>query len=534
MSDEDLAVDPEGTSEPQDDAELEESAEEHELSEEEQAMAKLKEAISVEKEEIGALRLKLTVTIPQETLDERRGDQFAELKREALVPGFRKGHAPLVLVEKRFGSDVGEQLKGELIGSGYQAAVEKEALKPLGDPRLCVRVAEERMSEDGKPAKVEVEKLLPLGEALDHIKLPKEGSFVFSCELELTPEFELPALEKIPVERPVVDIDDDDVDAEVRRLSMFRGSFQPVEEGAVEPDDLLYVDMKMSVDGQQIATEENVDVPARDSRLKDIPLPGFGDAVAGKKLGDTFSFEAPVPDDHEDNDLRGKTAEFEFVVREIKRLVLPPVDEEFLSSLGFDTESELRDAIRQSLTSRLDSVIQRGLREQIGQYLIDNTDLDIPEGLSQRQTDRSVTRRMIEMYQAGLPQAEIDKQMDELRSKAHEQAVRDLKLFFVLEKIAEQREIAVTEEEINGAIAEMARQSNQRFDRVRDNLSKGDGLATLYLQLRDQKVLDALLADAEITEKKRPKKTTKKKKKTAKKATGARKTAKRKSSGASS
>ena len=146
------------------------------------------------------------------------------------------------------------------------------------------------------------------------------------------------------------------------------------------------------------------------------------------------------------------------------------------------------------------------MRDKIAAYLVDHTELDIPEGLSQRQTDRSIQRRTIEMYRANVPQAQIDKAVDEMRAGAHDQAVRDLKLFFILEKIAEQRSIDVGEEQINGVIAEIARQSNKRFDRVRDELSKGGGLMTLYLQLRDQQVLEALLKDAVITEIEGPKK----------------------------
>ncbi len=536
MSDEDVAVDQEGISAEQ--AKGDEGGSGEELTDEEQAMAKLKEAILVEQEDLGSLRRKLTVTIPQETLDERRSEQFAELKRDSTVPGFRKGHAPLRLVEKRFASDVGEQLKSQLIGSGYLAAVEKEDLKPLGDPLFWVKVQEERIGDDEKPRNVETEKLLPIDQAVDNMTLPQKGPLTFSCELELKPEFELPKLEEIPVDRPAVTIVDDDVDTEVNRMRMMRGTFQPVEEGTIKPDDMLYADMKMSVDGETIASEENTDLAARDLRVKGVPLVGFGDAVKDKKVDATVTFDAPVPDDHENIDIRGKTAHFEFTIREIKRLELPPIDEEFLSTIGFKNEDELRLAVRSSLESRLDATVQRVMREQVGEYLIDSTKLDIPTGLSQRQTDRSVARRRIAMYQAGVPEAEIEKQMDELRTKVHDQAVRDLKLFFILEKIADDREIKVSEEQVNGAIAQIAQQSNRRFDRVRDDLSKGDGLATLYYQLRDQQVLEALLTGAKITEiegpqKKRPattakktaspKKTTVKKvspKKTTKKKTG--------------
>lgn len=512
MSDEDVAVEQENElAEPQE-----------ELTEEEQAMARLKEAISVDREDIGPLRMKLTVTVPGDTLDERRGEQFAELKRDALVPGFRKGHAPLALIEKRFAGDVGEQLKSQLIGNGYLAAVEKENLKPLGDPLFWVQVTEERIGADEKPHKVNTEKLLPIDQAIDNMTLPKQGPLTFSCELELTPEFELPKLEKIPVKRPKISIQESDVTAEVDRLRMMRGKFEPVEKGTIKIDDMLYADMKMTVDGETIATEENFDLAARDVVVQGVPLIGFGDAVKGKKLDATIEFEGAVPDDHENIAIRGKKAKFEFDVREVKRLELPALDDGFLSSLGFDNEAELRETFKASLESRLDATIKESLREQVGEYLVDNTQLDIPEGLSKRQTDRSIARRRISMYQAGMPESEINKQIDGLRAKAYDQAVRDLKLYFILEKIAEDREIDIGEEQLNGAIAQIAQQTQKRFDRVRDELSKGNGLATLYLQLRDQKVLEMLLEDAEIIETEGPKKkkpTTEAKKKTAKKKT---------------
>jgi trigger factor len=495
MTDQDLALETPETETP-----------EAELTEEQQLLAELKEAIQVKRETIGSLRLKLTVDVPRDTVDHRMGKQFAELKRDSIIPGFRKGHAPLRLVEERVGADVGDQLKSQLLSNGYLAAVEKENLKPLGDPLFWIKTKEERVGEDKKPRTVEVEKLVPFDQALDHVVLPKEGSMSFSCELELKPEFELPGLDNIPIERPAVSIDDEDVDLELRRLLMRRGTFQPVEGGKVQADDMLYVRMKMSVGDEVIHTEDNFDIAARDIRVKGVPLVGLSKALVGKKCDDEVTFEATVPDDHEKIDLRGKTAKFEFVIREIKRLELPPMDAEFLTSIGFESEDELRTAVRTTLESELDRTIKAKMYDQVGEYLLKNTTLDIPEGLSARQTDRAVSRRMIEMLQMGIPPAELEKGLDELRGKAHASAVRDLRLYFIIEKIADEREVEVKEEEINAAIAQIARRTGKRFDRVRDELSKGDGLHTLYWQLRDEKVMDEILTKAKITEVEGPKK----------------------------
>ncbi len=509
MSDKDIAVGEEEVLEGED-----------QLSDEEIAKAKLKEAIKVKRENIGALRVKLTVSVPRDTIDERMGDQFAELKRDAEVPGFRKGHAPLRLVEKRFSSDVGDQLISQLVSNGYMAAVEKEDLKPLGDPLIWVKVKEKQDSDDGKPQNVETEKLLPIEQALEHMTLPEEGLLSFSAELELKPEFKLPKLEKIPIDKPKIAISDDDVTNEINRLLSMRGTFQPVEKGAVKSDDMLYVDMKMTVGKNVIASEDNFDIAARNIRIKGVPLVGLGDALVGKKRDDEVTFEAEVPEDHENIDIRGKKAKFEFAIREIKRLEIPKIDDTFLSQIGFESEKDLREAFKTKLEADVDQMVKRNMREQVGDYLIDKTKMDIPEGLSQRQTDRSVARRLIEMYKAGASETDIEKAKDEMQSEAHDQVVRDLKLYFILEKIAEEKDIDVNEEQMNGAIAQIAQRSNKRFDRVRDELSKGDGLMSLYLQIRDEKVLETLADDAAITETDGPKKpAAKKSAKTAKKTT---------------
>ncbi len=489
MSDEELAV-----------QEEQDGTGDENLSDDEKKMAALKEAISVEREDLGGLRMKLTVTVPRETIDERMGDQFAELKRDAQVPGFRKGHAPMKLIEKRFGSDVGDELKGKLLGSGYMAAIEKEDLKPLGDPQIWINTTEERIGDDEVAKQVDVDKLVGFETALEHVQLPKDGAFTFACELELKPEFELPKLEKIPLEKPAVSISEDDVEAELKKMRMMRGAFEPVEKGKIVADDMLYAAMKMTVDGDTIAQDDNFDMAARDINVKGVRLEGFGDAVVGKKINDEFVFEATVPDDHEDADLRGKTAKFDLKILEIKRLKLPDIDEAFLSSVGMESEKELREAMKSGLEAEVDRVVARKMHDQIGDYLIDNTKIEIPAGLSQRQTERSVSRRMMEMLQSGMPASEVTKAVDEMRASAAEQVVRDLKLFFVLEKIADDREVDVNEEEMNGAIAQIAARAGKRFDRVRDELSQGDGLNTLYMRIRDEKVLTKLVEDAEVTE----------------------------------
>lgn len=471
------------------------------LSEEEQQMAKLKEAIVVATEGVGSLQLKLTITVPKETVDERMGEQFKELKRDAAIPGFRKGHAPMKLVEKRFGSDVGDQLKSQLLSSAYLAAVEKEDIKALGDPLIWTTVKSDREGGEGYS-----EKLLPFDEAIDHFSLPQGQELTFSCEVELKPQFELPKLDKIPVQKFSPTVTDEDVDSTIEIMCRSRGSFRSVETGGAAADDMLYVRAKLHCGDTVLLDEESYDIAARDIVVKGIRLEGLKGVVIGKKVGDAGAIEATVPNDHINLELRGKKATFDFTVKEIKRLVPAEIDEAFLESIGVESQKELRAAIRSNREARLGEQSIEQMREQIAEYLVNNTEMDVPPGLSQRQSERSVARRSLDMLLDGVPAPEVEKAADEFRSAAEDQTVRDLKLFFLLEKIAEDRGIEVGEEEINGAIGSMARQANMRFDRMRDELSNNNRLVSLYVQLRDKQVLSQLLEDADITETEGPKK----------------------------
>jgi trigger factor len=470
------------------------------LSDEESLQEKLKAVLGVQIEDIGPLRKQVTITVPRDAIDEQLNEQFDELRQEADVPGFRKGRAPQKLIRKRFGHEVGDQVGSSLIGNAYLAAVERESLAVLGDPLLRVKVTEKRR-DGGSNREVEAEKLLPVDEALKHMPLPNEGDLVYTCEVDIKPEFDLPSLEEIPVERPQFKVADEDVEAEIRRRMALRGKFVPVEDGVAQTDDVLVGAARVTVDGDAIHSEDNAELAVRDQTYDGLPLFGFGKAATGKKVGGVVGVELTVPDDYTHVDARGKPARFELTVTQVKRLEVPELDDDYLASLGYDSAEEFREVIREAMERAVDNHVRRHMCGQIEKYLLDNTQMELPQGISQRHTERIVSRRMMEFYSQGVPEAEIFKQLDELRTRASEQAADELRYTFIMSKIAEDQEISVSEEEINAAIADIAHRRGRRFDRVRDEIIGTNNLPTLYSRLRDEKILDRLLAGAVVTEK---------------------------------
>jgi trigger factor len=482
--------------------------------EEEEFLERLKESIKVNLEDIGTLRRKMTITVPADTINSRRSGQFGELKRDSVVPGFRKGHAPMRLIEKRFGSDVNNQLSSQVLSSSYMAAVEKEDLKTIGDPLVW--------AADSNKTDV-AERLVSVQDAFDLIKLPSDGDFTFACEVELRPEFDLPELEGMNLTRPALQVEDEQVDEAIRRMLAMRGQYVPVEGGKIKEDDLIICNFKATVGDRVLEDEDNCQLAARPMRYSGILLDELGKSVTGKKAGDAVEFEATLPDDYPEENLRNEKAKINLTVHEFKRFEAPKLDSEILEALGFESEPDLRDGVRAEMESSLVDKVKQDQRQQVNDQLGDAVKMDLPSDMSERQTERIVARRMLDLARSGMPEAEIEKQADEVRTGAADDAARDLKLFFIFEKIAEEWEIEVTEEEINGQIAMIAARQNRRFDRVRDDLMRNNSLSSLYMHVRDEKIVDRIIETAEITEakaapkkkaaaKKKKKTTTKKKK----------------------
>ncbi len=450
---------------------------------------KLKEKIDVRVEDVGTLRKKLTITVPRDAIDSQLDDQYEELRREALVPGFRKGRAPRRLLEKRFGHDVGETLVQQFLTVGYTAATEKTDLKVLGDPLIWV-------TEKGATGQT----LVGPQKALEILEVPKEGPFTFACEVEVRPEFTLPELDGIPVTKPVIQITDDKVDAQIDRLRGMLGTYVSAGEGPVQADDLLNVDLKMTSGETVLKEEQNVRLAARSQAVDGVVLEKLGDVLAGAKLNDVRTITGQIPDTYVKEEFRGKPAEFTITIRQIQRMDMPEANEEFARHFGFESVNDLREWAKKDLESRIGEQVRQAMTDQVCQYLLEKTSFELPERLSERQVNHVTMRRMLELYEQGVPPAEVEKILDELKTRARADAATALKLAFVFEKLAEEYKVEVAEEEVNAQIAAIARRQGRRFDRVRDDLIKQDGLENIFVRIRDDKIVAKLLEQAKVTE----------------------------------
>ncbi len=439
------------------------------------AVAELDESYqyAIKVEDAGPATKKVSVEIPQEKIQEELGKQLKDLRREAAVPGFRVGHAPAKLIEKKFGNEIKEQVRRALISESYQQAVEKNNLQVLGDPEF---------------------------DASANIGLPAEGPLNYAFEVETQPEIVLPNLTGIAVKKPKIEVKDENVEQAMSNLREQQGTLVPVEDRGIEAKDYLSADVHLKVDGNVVAHQHDAQLVARPARIGGIEVADFDKQVEGAKAGETRSFNVKGPENHPNEAVRGKDVQMEVTIKDIKHLELAEITPEFLEDLGFENEQEIRDALREQMVERIDYDIAQAQREQVSKYLLENTTLELPTKMSAKQVDRVVQRRAIDMLTRGVPQDQVMAQLDQIRYGAAEEAGRELKLFFILQKIAGDQKTDVNEEELNGRIALLAVQKGERPEKVKQEMSKDGSLSSLYIQMREQKALDEILKSAQVEE----------------------------------
>ena len=422
-------------------------------------------------EDAGTLKKKVTVTIPRSLIDEKFNELYGELGHTAQVPGFRVGHAPRRLLEKRFGSEVGDDVRNNLIGESIGQAIEEADLSTLGEPDL----------------------------KLDDITLPDTGDMEYSFEIEVAPEFELPETKGIALDKPLLEVTDDRIDTYVERLQTARATFEESDAPAAAGD---MVNVHASITGEECDPVQRKDVELRvgPSQLEGLALVDLGEKLAGKSVGEKVTLTTTAPAAHPNEQWQEKQLTLELELTKVQARKVPDLDDELAKGHGFDSLAEMREFFGEEMGRRIAQDQQQAIRGQLCKHLLDSTEFDLPEGVAARHAQQALQRRYVELLQRGIPREQIDENLTQLAADAANQARQELKLSFIMGKIADAAEIEVNEDEINSRIAMMARQYNRRPEKLKQELTQEGSLEQVAISLREEKALDMLIEQARITE----------------------------------
>jgi trigger factor len=437
-------------------------------------------ASEVTVEDVGPAAKRLTITVPAEAVTQKLEEALGALSTTAAVPGFRKGKAPRKLLERRFGSDLRRETRNQIIASAYSGAIEDKSLKPIGDPEPARRTDELEL-EEGKP-------------------------FTFAVDVEVAPEFELPALDGIEIKRPVLDITDEMVRDEVTRYRRHFGNLHRIQDGFQEGDRLIgHADVTRAGETEAFFSRDEVLVvhpgAAQGGRgqVLGLLIDGLAGLLEGRAVADTVEFKTRGPEQHEREDIRGVELTIQFLIHHAER-VAPCSVEAVVQVLGLESEALLHEHVRMSLEMRRDEEQAAAMRQQACDHLLGQVEFELPSKLTARQATRLLERHRLELLYRGMTPEEVEDRLAQVRAGSEEAARRQLKQFFLLLRLADHYEVKVNEQEIHGRVAMMAARRGMRPEQLMNELTQTGQLAEVAGQMREARALDRVVHAARVTD----------------------------------
>lgn len=414
--------------------------------------------------------MELEIPIAPEELAAAEDRAFRKLAKTVRLPGFRRGKVPRKIFEQNYGSNaITSEAIEEVLPEAYAKAVREHDLQPVDRPKM--EVLEE---DEGRPRRLK-------------------------ATVEVRPAIELGAYKGVPVADQAVAITDDDVERSIESLARERGTLVPVERPAALGD-LVTIDYEGTVDGEPFEGGSAAGQVAELSQERFIP--GFVDGIVAMSPGESKDIEAHFPDGYGEAKLAGKTAVFKVRLHDVKRLELPPIDDEFAKSVSSNqTLAELRADVRQRLETIAAARRRRAIGNAVMEVLLRAHDFPLPAVMVDAEVERLMTDASAAAARAGTPfeqyLARIGKSEDELRLEYRAQAQARVKGTLLIETIAKAEQIVATPADVSQELEALSRQYRQPVAKVREAL--GNGVLSLTDGIVRNKTLEFLIDNAEVT-----------------------------------
>ncbi|AGB41928.1 trigger factor [Halobacteroides halobius DSM 5150] len=421
--------------------------------------------MKVNKEQLEGNKVALDVEVNEEKVAEALQQAYKKIVKEVDMPGFRKGKVPRKILEQKYGKEVlHKDALDILIPQGYQEAVQESDLEPIAKPEIT-----DVFIEEGKPA-------------------------TFTAEVEVKPEVELGNYTDLDVEEPNIEVTDEQIEQELEARRQRHSQLVAVDRDIVESGDFTTIDFEGKIDGEVFegGTAEDYNLEIGSEQF----IPGFEDQLVGVKVGQEVEVEVTFPESYHNDDVAGKDAVFTVTVKEIKEKEAPELDDEFAKDLEFDSLADLKDNIKEDLKEREEQRQEREYQNQLVDAVAENSEVDIPETMVENEIENMLNQFKMQAQQQGIEFEQYLQMtgMDEnqLREQHREEAENRAKSNLVLEAIAEEEGIEVTEDEIDDRVADIAEQQGQDKDQIKAFLQMQGQLDSLRENLKMQKAIDFL------------------------------------------
>lgn len=429
--------------------------------------------------ETGPCSRSLTITIPPASVQEHLDRMYESAQQQVQLKGFRPGHVPRAIVEKKFGASILAEAKEQIVNRFFGDACRSKDINPVG--RIAI-------------------------DDFDKLEVKPGSSLQFTAKIDVRPQFELKKVKGIEVEAYEPQATDADVDNALKEITHQKRTIQPTSEAAIDGDfvkaDFTFVDAK----GNAVHSRKGVQLNTRIA-MHGTEEAAYTAALIGSTAGKQVEIPIKFPENFEKEAVRGQTGTVKLTVNEVLRVTPPPVDEALAKSLEFDSVDSLRADLRTRISSEKQRLGKARQEEQCLQALMAAHDIPLPPTLIEEQQRASLGSLAHKMQENGASEDEIKKKLEESQAEAQQDAQRRVRLFFLIDAVARQQKLFVTETDMEAefkAIAMANSNENVQFSsgQVREHLERENRLGELRLSILERKVRDFLRENAKIVDKK--------------------------------
>ncbi len=417
------------------------------------------------------LKREFKVVVPAADIEQHIDDRLKEVGKDINMPGFRPGKVPTKILRQKYGNQVVGEVLDKVMRESMEQTLSDHDLRPAAQPDVQITSFDE-------------------GQDLH-----------YDMSVEVMPE--VPALDysQISLERPRADVTDGEVDELLDHLARVRKTTEPVEEERpAEEGDTVVIDFTGYINGERFQGGE-----ATDYRLElgsQTFLPGFEEQLVGASPGETRSVTVTFPEDYNNAEVAGKEAQFEVTVKELRRTVVPDINDELAQELGFDDLDNLKSTAREQIQNNHDRMSRMQVKRALFDHLDKNVAMDLPPKLVEDEFN-AIWEQFEEDRKAGRADPEdLEKDEETLKSEFRQLAERRVKLGLVLSEVGRENNIEVSQQDLQNALMEEARKYPGREQEVVQYYTQSDeGMNSLKAPLFEDKVVDYILERATITDK---------------------------------
>jgi trigger factor len=425
------------------------------------------------------LKREYRVVVPASDLDAKVNARLDDLKGRVRINGFRPGKVPAAHLKRVYGRAVMAETIDEAVREANASIVSDHGYKLAKEPKVT----------------------LPEAEGDVNAVVEGKADLAYSVAIEILPKIELADFSTISLEKLTAEVTDEEVEAAVGKLAEQSRPFLPKGEGAkAEPGDKVTVSFKGTIDGKPFEGGTGEDIPVEIGSKSFIP--GFEEQLAGIAAGETRTVTATFPQNYLTKDLAGKEAAFEVVAKSIEAPGTVTLDDDFAKSLGMESLDKLREALRERITREHAAESRRKVKRALLDALDERHTFELPPTLVEEEF-ANVWRTVTSDLEAQ-KRTFADENTTEEAARAEYRAIaeRRVRLGLVIAEIGARNDIKVTEDEMNRAVIERARQFPGQEQQIWDYYRKSpEAVASLRAPLYEEKVVDFLLELVKATEK---------------------------------